>query len=112
MCEWDAGDLLAGWQARSRARLDDLGSVGAIARDDERAKAIFGLEGPVVRASFTAWSTGMLELVTSRAVGGGYQAAPEVFTEQCHGWSTAEAILDRWLLQLGVVASARPGDGR
>ena len=65
------------------------------------------LSGLLVRAAFTAWSTGMLEMTMA----GGHQPVPDVFTEQCHGWSTAEAILDRWLLRLGAVAGATSGAG-
>jgi hypothetical protein len=105
MCEWDAGELLSSWREKSRARLDDVGASTAIRSEDEGAKAILDVAGPVVRASFTAWSTGMLEMTMA----GGDQPLPDVFTEQCHGWSTAEAILDRWLLRLVAVAGATSG---
>ena len=105
MCEWDAGELLSGWWEKSRARLDDVGSSTAIRSEDEGAKAILDLRGPAIRASFTAWSTGMLEM----AVAGGDQPVPDVFTEQCHGLSAAEAILDRWLLRLVALVGATSG---
>jgi hypothetical protein len=87
MCEWSAPELLRGWSERSATALGRLGAVELRALDDGE-QAILEVRGV---GSFTAWSSGLLEL-----------ALPgEVLTEQRHGVGAAEAVLDGWLARLG-----------
>jgi hypothetical protein len=86
MCEWSAPELLRGWSQRSARALGRLGAVELHTLDDGE-QAILEVRGV---GSFTAWSSGLLELAFRN----------EVLTEQRHGVGAAEAVLDGWLTQL------------
>jgi hypothetical protein len=88
MCEWSAPELLRGWSQRASAALGRLGAVELRTLDDGE-QAILDVRGV---GSFTAWSSGLLEL----------SCRGEVLTEQRHGVGAAEAVLDGWLTQLAL----------
>jgi hypothetical protein len=86
MCEWSAPELLRGWSERAAPALGRLGAVELRTVEDGE-QAILEVRGV---GSFTAWSSGLLEL----------SFRDEVLTEQRHGVGAAEAVLDGWLTQL------------
>lgn len=110
MCDWDARELLSDWQARTRLDLARLGSSGAIRTDEEGRKALFDLTGPAVHASFTVWSTGILELALAAPSARDREGVPVVLTEQRFGRSAAQAVLDGWLIRLRHAAASAMAD--
>jgi hypothetical protein len=109
MCDWTAPELLSSWSNQTLPDLERLGVVDFREAEDG-SKAILQLKGDALVASITAWSTGMLELI-SRATDGGPSTDPEVITEQRHARGQAVAVLDDWLQRLlrpPVALSASP----
>jgi hypothetical protein len=98
MCDWNAAELLGSWSDRALPDLERLGVLD-LREAEDGSKATLQLKGDAIAASITAWSTGMLELI-SLATDGGPSTDPEVITEQRHARSQAVAVLDDWLRQL------------
>jgi hypothetical protein len=90
MCDWSAVELLGSWRDRVQPELERLGALDFRA-DEDGSKATLELKGGAVVASITAWSTGMLELISSE---------PDVITEQRDSRALADAVLDGWLTRL------------
>jgi hypothetical protein len=98
MCDWTAGDLLGDWRERVRSELGGL-HASDLRVSADGSKATVELKSGAVVASITAWSTGMLELI-SHGTAGGAASEPDVITEQRDARSQADALLDRWLQRL------------
>ncbi len=99
MCEWVASDLLKDWRLRSSGDLQGLGSVETRASEDG-SKAVVEVKNPTFLASVTAWSTGMLELITLDMRGPPPYGDPDVVTEQRQLRSHAAALLDQCLVRM------------
>jgi hypothetical protein len=98
VCDWAPDELLGGWRDRVRPDLERLGAVELRAAEDGW-KATLEVKSSSRVASITAWSTGMLELI-SLAIDQGRASDPEVITEQRESLGRAGALLDEWLQRL------------
>ena len=103
MCDWNPAELLGDWRERARPELETLGGFDLTVTEDGW-KATLALKRGSVVTSITAWSTGMIELVSS---GGD----PEVVTEQRDSRSAADSLLDEWLRRL-ITSPSVPADRR
>lgn len=99
MCEWMASDLLEDWRLSLSHDLHGIGTIQTSTTDDG-SMAVVEMKTPAFVASVTAWSTGMLELITLDTRGAPPYGDPDVVTEQRQLRSHAAALLDQWSVRL------------